>query len=102
MTRGEGSLSKVHCKGKFDDCIMFVDDVEAYKMWLNDKSVALARFVSPSSVSVTHRKGAQGPYDTASKGNLATEFGTEDSDESIKMILRGDIMQTVDASHQLM
>lgn len=48
MTRGEGSLSKVHCKDKFDDYIVFVGDVEAYKMWLNDKSVALARFVSPS------------------------------------------------------
>lgn len=55
MTRGEGSLSKVHCKGKFDDYIVFVSDVEAYKTWLNDKSVPLARFVSPFSVFVTHR-----------------------------------------------
>jgi hypothetical protein len=55
MTWREGSLSKVHYKGKFDDYIVVVGNVEAYKMWLNDKSVALARFVSPFGVFVTHR-----------------------------------------------
>lgn len=55
MTRGEVSLSKVHYKGKFDDYILFVSDVEAYKKWLNDKSVPLARFVSPLAVFVTHK-----------------------------------------------
>ena len=55
MTRGEGSLSKIHLKGKDDDFILFVDDVEDYNRWLNDKSGPLARFVSPLTVFVTHK-----------------------------------------------
>lgn len=55
MTRGEGSQSKVHHKGKHDDYIVFVDDVETYNKWLNDKSIPLARFVSPFTVFLTHK-----------------------------------------------
>lgn len=55
MTRGGGSQSKVHLKGKLDDYVVFVDDIEAYKEWLNDKSVPLARFVSPLTVFLTHK-----------------------------------------------
>ncbi|CAG9949466.1 hypothetical protein V2G26_007307 [Clonostachys chloroleuca] len=95
MTRGERSLSKVHYKGKFDDYIVFVGDVQAYKKWLDNKSIPLASFVSPFTVFLTHTQGAQGPYDTAPKGTLASEFGTEDSDESIKKILMEGTIQTV-------
>jgi ribosome maturation protein Sdo1 len=45
-----------------------------------------------------YRQGAQGPYDAASKGILASEFGTEDSDEAIKKILMEGTIQTVEAS----
>jgi hypothetical protein len=55
MTRGEGSLSKVHYKGKFDDYIVFVGDVDAYQKWLNDKSIPLAQIVSPFTVFLTHK-----------------------------------------------
>jgi len=96
MTRGEGSLSKIHLKGKDDDFIVFVDDVEDYNKWLNDKSGPLARFVSPLTVFVTHKQGAQGPYDAASKGTLAFEFGTEDSNESMKKILMEGTLQTME------
>lgn len=39
MTRGEGSQTKVHHKGKLDDYVVFIDDVTAYKKWLTDKSI---------------------------------------------------------------
>ncbi|KAH8652819.1 ribosome maturation protein [Ilyonectria robusta] len=96
MTRGEGSQSKVHHKGKLDDYIVFVDDVETYKKWQNDKSIPLPHFISPFTVFLTHKQGAQGPYDAAPKGTLASEFGTEDSDESIKQILMEGTIQTVE------
>jgi hypothetical protein len=47
--------AQVHYKGKFDNYIVFVGDIEAYKKWLSDESVALARSVSPFSVFVTHK-----------------------------------------------
>ncbi|EFY98001.1 SDO1-like protein C21C3.19 [Metarhizium anisopliae] len=98
MTRGEGSQSKVHYKGKLDDYIIFVDDVGTYKKWMNHNSIPLVHFVSPLVVFQTHKQGAQGPYDTASKGILASEFGTEDFDEAIKKILMEGTIQTVEAS----
>lgn len=55
MTRGKGSQSKVHHKGKLDDYLVFVDDVETYKRWLNDKSIPLAQFVCPFTVFQTHK-----------------------------------------------
>lgn len=55
MTRGEASQAKVHYKGKHDDFLVFVDDVNTYKKWLNDKSTPMAHFVSAFQVFVTHR-----------------------------------------------
>ena len=54
MTRGETKQNKVHFKGADDDWIIFVDDVETYKKWKTDKSVALAHFISSFKVFVTH------------------------------------------------
>ncbi|KAK9437141.1 RNA-binding protein [Metarhizium brunneum] len=98
MTRGEGLQCKVHYKGKPDDYIIFVDDFGTYKKWMSHKSIPLVHFVSPLAVFQTHRQGAQGPYDIASKGILASEFGTEDSDEVIKTILMEGTIQTAEAS----
>jgi hypothetical protein len=53
MTRGEGTQSKVHYKGKTDDFIVFVDDADSYKKWEGDKSVALTQFVSAFEVFAT-------------------------------------------------
>lgn len=53
MTKGEATQIKVHYKGKDDDFIVFVDDSETYKKWLNDKSIPLAHFVSTFQVFVT-------------------------------------------------
>lgn len=55
MTRGESHQSKVHYKGKQDDFLVFVDDVETYKKWLNDSSIPLAHFVSTFKVYLTHK-----------------------------------------------
>jgi len=54
MTRGETKQNKVHYKGTADDWIVFVEDVETYKKWQSDKSVALAHFVSSFKIFVTH------------------------------------------------
>jgi hypothetical protein len=55
MTRGETTQYKVHYKGKEDDFVVFVDDVESYKKWKEDSSVALAQVVSAFKIFVTHK-----------------------------------------------
>jgi hypothetical protein len=55
MARGEATQSKVHYKGNLDDFIVFVDDLETYKKWKEDSSVALAHFVSSFQVFLTHK-----------------------------------------------
>lgn len=55
MARGGTTQSKIHFKGKSDDFLVFVDDIEAYKRWLNDKSVPLVEVVSAFQVFVTHK-----------------------------------------------
>jgi hypothetical protein len=55
MTRGESVQTKVHYKGNDDDYIVFVDDVETWKKWKTDKSVALAHFMSSFKIFVTHK-----------------------------------------------
>ena len=99
MTRGEATQTKVHFKsdkGDSEDFIVFVDDVETYKKWLSDKSIPLAHFVSRFSVFVTHKQGAQGTYDTASKATLSAHFDTEVEDDVIKKILEQGSAQTME------
>jgi len=55
MARGGTVQSKVHYKGTSDDFLVFVDDIEAYKKWLGDKSVPLVEVISSFKVFVTHR-----------------------------------------------
>jgi hypothetical protein len=62
MTRGESTQSKIHYKGKQEDFIVFVDDVETYKKWLSDKSVPLAQFVSTFNVFLTHKYVSTNPH----------------------------------------
>ncbi|KAI2635918.1 ribosome maturation protein, partial [Xylaria nigripes] len=88
MTRGEATQTKVHYKGRDDDYIVFVDDNETYKKWLNDKSIPLAHFLSTFKVFVTGKQGTQGQLADASRLVLATEFNTEDEEEVIKKILQ--------------
>ncbi|PHH78713.1 hypothetical protein CDD82_2896 [Ophiocordyceps australis] len=96
MTRGETTQSKIHYKGKTDDFLVFVDDEATYKKWLCDRSVPLAHFISSFKIFCTHKQGAQGTFDTASKSALAAEFEMEDEDEVIKTILQKGSMQTME------
>ncbi|KAI0409467.1 shwachman-Bodian-diamond syndrome protein [Xylaria palmicola] len=95
MTRGEATQIKVHYKGKDDDFIVFVDDNETYKKWLNDKSIPMAHFVSTFKVFVTGKQGTQGQLSDAANLTLAAEFDTESQDEAIKKILeKGNVQET--------
>ncbi|KAL6868979.1 hypothetical protein ACO1O0_000302 [Amphichorda felina] len=96
MVRGQSTQNKVHYKGESDDFLVFVDDPEVYKKWLTDSSIPLAHFVSSFKIFVTHKQGAQGTYDSASKSSLASEFGTDNEDEAIKKILKQGTVQTVE------
>ncbi|KAM7206932.1 Ribosome maturation protein SBDS [Rhypophila sp. PSN 637] len=95
MARGGTTQSKVHFKGKSDDFLLFIDDLDAYKKWIGDKSVPLVEFVSSFQIFVTHKQGSQGQYDTASKSSLDNEFGTTDETEVIKQILEKGTLQDV-------
>ncbi|KAH7035369.1 ribosome maturation protein, partial [Microdochium trichocladiopsis] len=79
--------TKVHYKGKEEDFIIFLDDLEAYKKWQSDKSVPLAHFISAFKIFITHKQGNQGQFDDASKATLENEFGTSGEDDVIKVIL---------------
>ncbi|KAI1118917.1 shwachman-Bodian-diamond syndrome protein [Nemania sp. NC0429] len=95
MTKGEATQIKVHYRGKDEDFIVFVDDNETYKKWLNDKSVPLAHFVSTFKVFVNGKHGTQGQLSDAAKLTLASEFDTENEDDVIKQILeKGNIQET--------
>ncbi|KAK1835612.1 RNA-binding protein [Podospora conica] len=93
MVRGEATQTKVHYKGQHDDFLVFIDSAADYQKWLGDKSVPLAQVVSSFKVFVTHRQGAQGAYDGASKGILESEFGTSVDDEVVKKILEKGTLQ---------
>ncbi|KAK7541218.1 ribosome maturation protein [Phyllosticta citribraziliensis] len=98
MTRGNDTQTKVHYQGKEEDFIIFVDDVEAVQKWKNDKSVPLAQVVSGWKVFVTHKHGAQGVLDGASKAALENEFGTSKDDDVVTQILeKGDVQATENA-----
>ncbi|KAM7196118.1 SDO1-like protein C21C3.19 [Naviculisporaceae sp. PSN 640] len=101
MARGGAVQSKVHFKGKSDDFLVFVDDVEAYKKWLSDKSVPLVEFVSTFSIYLTHNQGVTGTYDTASKSSLDNEFGTHvDTDVITKILEKGTLQESQFAERQ--
>lgn len=55
MARGETVQNKVHFKGKDEDFLVFVDDLELYKKWQSDKSIPLAHFISSFKVFGTHK-----------------------------------------------
>lgn len=53
MTKGEAVTTKIHFKGKQDDFVIFVDDVDEFKKWQSDKSVPMANFISSFKIFVT-------------------------------------------------
>ncbi|KAG4438175.1 hypothetical protein IFR05_006343 [Cadophora sp. M221] len=100
MARGEASIIKCHYKGKAEDFVIFVDDLESAEKWKTDKTIPLAQVVSSFKVFVS-KQGKQGPLDGASKQTLETEFGTSNEDDIIKQIIeKGEMQQTEGVARQ--
>ncbi len=96
MPRGTGPVTKVFFKGNTDDFVVFVESEDELKAWKKDQSIPLAQVVNAFKIMVTHKHGAQGQLDEASKASLENEFGTHNEDEVIKKILMGGQSQTVE------
>ncbi|GAB7341852.1 hypothetical protein MBLNU457_g0172t1 [Dothideomycetes sp. NU457] len=95
MTRGNASQTKVHYKGKEDDYVIFAESAQAIRDWKKDKTIPLAQVVNGFKIFVTHKHGAQGILDTASKGQLESEFGTHrDEEVMIQIIEKGSIIES--------
>ncbi|KAL1988322.1 hypothetical protein VTN96DRAFT_10005 [Rasamsonia emersonii] len=101
MPRGNDNFTKVYYKGKFDDFVIFVDDVPAVHRWRKDRSVPLQQILNGWKIFVTHRHGAQGVLDNASKAMLDNEFGTHREEDCIQQILeRGEVQETTNWERQ--
>jgi len=95
MARGNVAVHKVFYKGSNDDYVVYVEDAAAVRNWKKDRSVPLAQVVSGWKIFVTHRHGAQGIHDGASKATLENEFGTANEEECITQILeKGEIQES--------
>ncbi|KAI9875254.1 MAG: hypothetical protein M1823_007517 [Watsoniomyces obsoletus] len=88
MPRGNVGVTKVFFKGNTEDFIVFVESVEDLAKWKQDSSIPLAQVVDSFKIMITHKHGAQGQLDGASKATLENEFGTSNEDECIKQILQ--------------
>ncbi|KUL89423.1 hypothetical protein ZTR_04418 [Talaromyces verruculosus] len=101
MPRGNDQVTKVFYHGKADDFVIFVDDVAAAQQWRNDRTIPLARVVSGWKVFVTHKQGAQGILDGASKAMLENEFGTHRDEDVVQQILeKGEIQEATNRERQ--
>ncbi|KAJ5087358.1 hypothetical protein N7456_010974, partial [Penicillium angulare] len=89
MPRANDTAHKVFYKGKSEDFIVFVDDLDILQKWKSDRSIALANVLNGWKILVSHSHGAQGILDTASKAALQNEFGTSNEDEVMAKILEG-------------
>lgn len=55
MTRGASTACKVFYKGKSEDFIVYVDDLEILQKWKNDRSIALSDVLNGWKILVSHR-----------------------------------------------
>ncbi|EAU36642.1 conserved hypothetical protein [Aspergillus terreus NIH2624] len=94
MPRANDPTSKVFYKGSSDDFIVFVDDAQALNNWRKDRSIPLADVLNGWKIFTTHRHGAQGVLDGASKASLENEFGTSNEDDVVTKILENGEFQT--------
>ncbi|KAJ9662749.1 hypothetical protein H2198_001198 [Neophaeococcomyces mojaviensis] len=96
MPRGQSTVTKVHYKGQEEDFIVFVDSAEDLEKWKGDRSIPLANVVNSFKIFVTHKHGAQGQMDGASKATLENEFGTKNEEDAIIKILESGDVQNVE------
>jgi hypothetical protein len=54
MPRANDTTSKVFYKGKSEDFVVFVDDLEILKKWKEDRSIALADVLNGWKIFITH------------------------------------------------
>lgn len=54
MPRANEITHKVFYKGKTDDFVVIVDDLDILQKWKNDKSIALADVLNGWKIFVTH------------------------------------------------
>ncbi|KAM3066869.1 hypothetical protein ACMFMG_007014 [Clarireedia jacksonii] len=98
------SETKIHYKGKNEDedFVVYVDSQQAVLDWKKDKSVPLTQVVGLFKVFVTHKHGAQGTLDEASKSQLANEFGDDKKQEDIIQLIleQGDIQKSSTSERQ--
>ncbi|KXL42874.1 hypothetical protein M433DRAFT_8741 [Acidomyces richmondensis BFW] len=97
MPRGNDTQAKCHYKGPQtgDDFIVFVESPKAVQDWKKDSSIPLVQVANSFDVFVTHRQGAQGILDRASKAQLESEFGTSREDDVVKAILeKGNVIES--------
>ena len=55
MTRGNAPQSKVHYRGKEDDFVIYIEDIESVQKWKGDRSIPLAQVVSGFKIYITHK-----------------------------------------------
>jgi len=101
MPRGDTSQTKVFFQGKEEDFIVFVDSQRDLEAWKGDRSIPLAQVVSGFKIMISHKHGAQGVMDGASKATLENEFGTSNEDECIIKILEKGSVQTSDKPERI-
>jgi len=92
--KAHNNQTKVHYKGADDDFIIFAESEDAVRNWKKDSSIPLVDVVQSFKVLVSHKHGAQGELDTASKAALENEFGTSKDDDVVKQILEKGDLQT--------
>ncbi|KAH8435288.1 SBDS family protein [Aspergillus melleus] len=99
--RANDTTTKIFYKGSSEDFIVFVDDVKILEQWRQDRSISLANVLNGWKIFVTHKHGAQGVLDGASKSTLQNEFGTDDEDTCMTKILeKGEYQVTAGKEHQ--
>ncbi|KAL1977335.1 hypothetical protein VTN31DRAFT_194 [Thermomyces dupontii] len=94
MPRANDQATKMVYRGNADDFVIFVNDIASVHNWRRNRSIPLAEVVSGWKVFVTHKHGAQGVLDGASKGMLESEFGTSRDEDVVTQILEKGELQS--------
>jgi len=94
---GDRKLTKVFLSKNDQDFIIIIADSDTLSRWKKDKSVPLTQVVDSFQVFTTHKHGAQGVLDKASKAVLDAAFGTSNEDDIIKIILQDGQVQATSA-----
>jgi len=92
--KGNVPLTKVLYSIDNEDFIVIAHSAEILSNWKKDSSIPLSDVVESFKIFTTHKQGAQGILDTASKGSLDSAFGGIKEDEILQKILKEGKVQT--------